>query len=231
MAQPAITWQAVEAEALRRIRSREWPAGSPIPNEADLARELGCARATVNRALRELAAAGLIERRRKAGSRVAATPVRKATFEIPIIRQDIAARGLEPGYELISRTLAPPPPEVRLALRLHEPAPMLHLVALHRASGQPFCIEDRWINPDLDGIEVADFAVQSANEWLVRNTAFSGGDIAFFALTAEAAASRMLGCAPGVAVFGIERTTWAGAQSITAVRLTYAPGYRMVTAI
>jgi GntR family transcriptional regulator, histidine utilization repressor len=47
---------------------------------------LGCARATVNRALRDLAEAGLLERRRKGGTRVPLTPVRKATFEIAIIR-------------------------------------------------------------------------------------------------------------------------------------------------
>lgn len=31
---------------LRRIRARDWPPGSVIPNEADLAVEFGCARAT-----------------------------------------------------------------------------------------------------------------------------------------------------------------------------------------
>jgi DNA-binding GntR family transcriptional regulator len=94
----SVTWQAIQAEALRRIRDREWKPGEAIPHEAELAGEFGCARATVNRALRELAEAGLLERRRKAGTRVSLNPVRKATFEIPIIRQDArhlkAATGL-----------------------------------------------------------------------------------------------------------------------------------------
>ena len=45
-----------------------------IPGEEALAREFGCARATVNRALRDLAEAGVLERRRKAGTRVALQP-------------------------------------------------------------------------------------------------------------------------------------------------------------
>ena len=49
------TWQSVQEEVLRRINSREWKPGELIPNEAELSLEFGCARATVNRALRGLA--------------------------------------------------------------------------------------------------------------------------------------------------------------------------------
>jgi GntR family histidine utilization transcriptional repressor len=86
-------WEDIRAEVLRRIRAREWHPGAQIPTEEDLAAEFGVARATVNRALRELATAGVLERRRKAGTRVAALPVRKATLDIPVIRQEIEARG------------------------------------------------------------------------------------------------------------------------------------------
>ena len=82
-----VGWQSVHAEVLRRIRSREWLPGALIPNETDLAAEFGCARATVSRALRELADAGLLTRRRKAGTHVALNPVRKATLQIPVIHE------------------------------------------------------------------------------------------------------------------------------------------------
>ncbi|MEL6336872.1 MAG: GntR family transcriptional regulator, partial [Pseudomonadota bacterium] len=48
-------WQRVQDEVLRRIQSREWKPGEMIPHEAALATEFGCARTTVNRALREIA--------------------------------------------------------------------------------------------------------------------------------------------------------------------------------
>jgi len=229
---PALTWQGVQAEALRRIRSREWPPGARIPDEQDLARELGCARATVNRALRDLAEAGLLERRRKAGTHVALTPVRKATFEIPIIRQDVESRGQSHGYRLLSRQTGLVPPDIRTALALPDGTALLRVTALHLADGAPFCFEDRWINPDAaPGIEGADLATTSANEWLVRHTAFSGGDIDFGATTADAGLDALFGCPEGAALFEMRRTTWAGAMPITAVRLVYAPGYRMRTAI
>ena len=53
----------------------------------------------------------------------------------------------------------------------------------------------------------------------------------YFAMPADGRLADILGCAEGAALFAIDRTTWAGATPITAVRLTYAPGYRMVTAI
>ena len=69
------SWLGVQEEVLRRIRDREWQPGEQIPNEADLALELNCARTTVNRALRSIADSGLIQRRRKAGTFVALNPV------------------------------------------------------------------------------------------------------------------------------------------------------------
>mgnify|MGYP002630491186 CR=1 FL=1 len=227
-----ITWQSVQAEALRRIRSREWPPGGQIPHEADLAEELGCARATVNRALRDLAEAGLLERRRKAGTRVPLNPVRKATLDIPIIRQDIEARGLAYGYKLLSRNEAPAPPEILSQLSLKKSSQMIHILALHLADNHPFCLENRWVNPvAVPEITKTDLSTISANEWLVQNAAFSAGDFAFGALAAPAHIAKALDCATGAALFTVERTTWAGSLPITSVRLCYAPGYRMLAAI
>lgn len=227
-----VTWQAIQAEALRRIRDREWKQGEAIPHEAALAEEFGCARATVNRALRELAEAGFLERRRKAGTRVALNPVRKATFDIPIIRHDVEARGLAHGYRLLERKEAATPAHVRTMLRLPERTRLEHVLALHLADGKPFCVEDRWINPAaVPTLGSADFSVVSANEWLVQTTTLSGGGIEFHAMPADARLAGLLDCAEGAALFFIDRTTWMGAVPITAVQLAYAPGYRMTTAI
>ena len=85
-------WEEIRAEVLARIRARAWPLGTLIPGEEALAAEFGVARATVNRALSELARAGVLERKRKAGTRVVALPVRKATLDIPVIRAGSRSR-------------------------------------------------------------------------------------------------------------------------------------------
>lgn len=228
MSEAPKTWQAVQAEVLRRIRSGAWKPGEPIPHEADLAEELGCARTTVNRALREVAESGLIERRRRAGSRVAARPVRKATLDIPVIRDEVEAGGQRYRFDLLSREGGPPPGAI--AAKMGVARALLHITGLHLADDRPYAYEDRWI--DLMAVPAAasvDFARISPNEWLVLSIPFEGGDIAFSAATAGKAEAAALDCAPGAALFVTERVTWRGPERLTTVRLTFAPGYSLHT--
>lgn len=226
------TWQAVESEVRRRIHARIWAPGEMIPNEQDLADEFGCARATVNRALRGLSEAGLLERRRKAGTRVALHPVRKATLSIPIMRAEIAARGQVPGYRRLMRRPGVPPRALLERLGAGDGDGFLRVKALHTADGAPFVFEDRWINlavvPDAAG---QPFDEISANEWLVRNAAYTDGEIVFSACAASDEAAGHLQCDPGAAIFTIERITRDGARPITAVRLYFRPGFRMETTL
>lgn len=226
------TWQAVQTEVMSRIRNRVWKPGDLIPNEADLAAEFGCARATVNRALRAVAESGFIDRRRKAGTRVAEHPVRKATLEIPIIRHEVQARGQTYGYALIEQTIAAPPAEVRARMTLAPDTTATKVSALHSADGEPFVFEDRWINhAAIPAVSTIDFNQISANEWLVQNAPYSHGDIALSAQNADTDLARRLGAQPGAALFVIDRNTWNGKLSVTSLRLVYAPGFRMRTAI
>lgn len=223
-------WQAIQTEVLRRIHTRIWKPGEMIPNEADLARELGCARATVNRALRNLSDEGLLERRRKAGTRVALYPVRKATLSIPLIRLEIEDRNQKYGYMclLAQKTFAPT--LIRARLQSDETDKYLHIKSLHLADGVPFVFEDRWINlttvPDAADFN---FAELSANEWLLSQAPYTQGEIAFGAYNANAEVAENLGIEKDDAVFAIERTTWDGNHAVTYVRQCFQPGYRMQT--
>lgn len=222
------SWQAVHAELGRRIREREWRPGELVPAETELARELGCARSTVNRAMRELVDSGLVERRRRAGTRVVETPVRRASFEIPVIREEVERRGARWDYRLLLREKALPPVAIASRLRLAPRRTALHVRSLHLADHQPFLAEDRWISVEVvPGIEKVDLATVSANEWLVRNAPFTGGTFDLSAANAGPDDARLLGVEPGTALLVVERTTFDGARPITTVRLAYAPGYRI----
>ncbi|MDJ0824267.1 MAG: GntR family transcriptional regulator [Rhodobacter sp.] len=224
------TWQTVRDEVLRRINARDWAPGEAIPNEADLAREFGCARATVNRALRALADAGLVERRRKAGTRVALNPVRRAVLHIPLIRDEIAAAGLRYGYRLVEAAQRIPPKAIRDGFSLGQTAPALRISALHLGGGAPFVVEDRWVNlAAAPGIAEADLDTTSANEWLLQNTPFHGGAIAISAVNADARLAHLLGCETDAALVCLDRETWDELRKITVARLTYRPGHRVLS--
>lgn len=226
------SWQDVVAEVKRRMGQRIWQPGDLIPGEVELAAEFGCARSTVNRALRELAEAGFLERRRKAGTRIAPDPVRKATLKIALIRLDVEGRGQAYTYALLERDETLPPTLTAIRLGLDPDKPILHLRCVHFADALPYIYEDRWLNtPAIPQVGEVDFSTTSANEWLVRNVPFTRGDIAFLADNASGEEAKNLGTDEGTAVFVTERTTYNGDDPVTVVRQVYAPGYRMLTTL
>ena len=100
------------------------------------------------------------------------------------------------------------------------------------ANNDPYVFENRWINPEVapEALTV-DFSAHSPNEWLVENVPFSAGDMTFSALSAGKREADILGCKLGDGLFVIDRNTWRETGSITSVRLTFAPGYKMHTDI
>ena len=224
-------FQEVRDTVLRRIEDRVWPQGSLLPPEIELAAEFGCARATVNRALRELAEDGIVDRRRRGGTRVATDPVRHAKLQIPVVRQTVEAQGAAYRYGLVSRTELPCPAWLATRLALPEAAPILHVRSMHYADNAPFQFEDRWINiAAVPNVAEADFTTTGPNEWLLREVPFTEAEVSFMAVAADPELAEFLGSPAGAALFRMERTTWLRKEPVTFVRMTYHPGYRMTSA-
>lgn len=225
------TARSIASEVRRRIVEREWRQGDRIPDEADLATEFGAARATVNKALQLVADEGLLDRRRRAGTRVAAAPVRKATFTIPIIREQIEQAGMAYRHRVVLRRPTPAPGRLAGRLGLPRRAPLIRLTTVHYGDGRPFQLEDRWLNPAaIPGVEAVDFRQMNANEWLVRNAPYLRGELTFSAANADARDARLLETRAGQALLVMNRTTWNDVGAITTVRLACQPGYVMTAA-
>ncbi|CAM5456915.1 GntR family histidine utilization transcriptional repressor [Aquamicrobium terrae] len=222
--------QNIANEVRRRIVEREWRQGDRIPDEADLAIEFDAARATVNKALQLLADEGLLDRRRRAGTRVAVDPVRKATFTISIVREQVEQAGMAYSHRVVAQRRSPVPAEAAARLGLPEGEVLVHMRAVHYGDGQPFQFEDRWINPPAaPGLEKADFWQLNANEWLVRNAPYLRAELAFSAENANRRDARLLQTQPGQALLIMHRTTWNDLGPITTVRVAFQPGHLVGT--
>lgn len=222
--------QTIAREVRRRIVEREWRQGERIPDEADLAVEFDAARATVNKALQLLADEGLLDRRRRAGTRVAVAPVRKATVTIAVVREQVEQAGMVYSHRVVAQRQGRAPAAVASLLGLKPGAMLVHMRAVHMGDGRAFQIEDRWINPRAaPGFAEADFRELSVNEWLVRNVPYSRAELAFSAENATAEDARLLGTEPGRALLILHRATWNDLGPITAVRVAFQPGYRLET--
>lgn len=226
--QTRLSWTDVRDEIRARILDRTYAPGDRLPRDEDIAKELGCARTTVHRAMQDLSQIGLVERKRKGGTHVLTDPVTRATFDIPVTRREVEQRGSKYDYQLVSRTIERTPLTVMARFGIQQPIDMLRAKALHLADNRPYMFEDRWVDPrSTPDILDVDLTLESANEWLVRNKPYSRVDVRFSAMNAEGEIAGHLSTPIGSAVFVIERTTWIGREPITSVQAAAAPGYQL----
>lgn len=222
------TWQDIQERIRRNIKDRTWSPGDLIPGEVALAEQFGCARTTVNRALRELASTGVIDRKRKAGTRVALQKTRRVTAEIPVIRVQVEAQSQSYRFDILENRILVPPMHIIKTMKLKANAKVLHLRSVHYADKTPFIYEDRWINQQtIKEIKDIDLSLTSANEWLVQNVPFTRGEFIVEASLANKTVAKALLLSADDPVLGSRRTTWLADQSVTTVSLCYAPGYQM----
>lgn len=217
--------ERIRTDIESRIRAGELRPGDRIPFEHELVDAYGCARATVSKALSELARDGLIERRKRAGSFVAHPHFESAALEIPDIGALVAARGESYRFELISRRVTPgaeQPVDPSFASRGRQ----LILSGIHHAGGEPFAHEYRMIDlaavPDAEAV---DFDEQAPGAWLLGHVPWSEARHRISAVSAAADLARGLSVSPGTACLQLERWTWRLGQAITYVRQSF-PGDR-----
>ncbi len=225
-------YRRIKESLLARIHAGEWRPGDTIPGEETLAVDYGCARATVHRALRELAEAGLLERRPRLGTRIAVPPARVLAFEVPRIDEEVRRAGADYGYRLLSRRLRVPRVAVRERLQLGAGVRAIEVRCLHFANRSPYQYEHRWINlAAVPGARDATFRDQAPGLWLLEHVPWTDVEHVLRAHNADEETAELLEIDAGAALFVVERRTWLGEQVVTWARFLY-PGrhFRMRTA-
>lgn len=219
----------IRADVERRIMSGVLKPGDRIPFEHELMVSYDCSRMTVNKALTALAGAGLIERRRRAGSFVAPQRVDMAALAIPDIRAEIEARGSVYTIELLSRRIVRK--SRTLATEIDAPlrADVLQLLCRHLGDGRPFAVEHRLIN--LHAVPQArevDFGQEAPGSWLIANVPWTEAENRIFATLAGDDADH-LATSHDAPCLGLERRTWRAGQAITQVRQLFpGAGFNLV---
>ena len=218
-------YQRIRGYIETKILSGDWPPGHRVPFEHELMERYHCSRMTVNKVLSALAVAGLLERRRRAGSFVSKPRVQSAVLQIPDLTAEVEMRGERYRYRLLDlqKRAATARDKIRLGVRAR--TPVLALRCRHDAEGQPLALEDRLIN--LRAVPEAlqqDFSSMPPNTWLVGHVPWTEVEHRITAENANKPTSAALKIETGAACLVLERRTWRNGAPITAVRLTH-PGY------
>ncbi len=225
-----MSYRDIKKVVLERIQNRVWGPDSLLPGEIELAEEFSSTRTTVNRALRELAEEGFLDRKRKAGTRVLKSPVRKAQVTIPLVRDEVAEAGASYRYSLVKSEVLRAPLWLTAKLALKPNRDVLHLQCMHFADNDPFQLEERWIIVEsVPEVLDADFTASGPNEWLVQRVPFSNLEISFFATKADEKTAEFLDAAVGDPIIATQRTTWLHGEPVTHAVLYFAPGYKITT--
>ena len=125
----------------------KWLPGALMPSEAELVTRFGVSRMTVNRALRELQAEGLIERVQGVGT-FAAHPHRVvSTLSIRDLHEEIEGRGHAHHSTVHLLASEAVTPALALQLGLVVGSTVFHSLMTHFEDGVALQLEDRYVNP------------------------------------------------------------------------------------
>lgn len=210
----------------RAIVSGVWAPGHRIPSEQELLKRYQCSRMTVNKALSTLAELGLIVRRRRSGSFVAAPAAERSVLEIQNIEDEVRRSGRPYRIDMQSHGERKASAIDAQALSVAVGAPVLALACVHFAAERPLVFEQRLIN--LAAVPAArnvDFSRISPGTWLLAKVPWSEAEHHIRALNADREIAAALRIKTGQACLLIERHTKQAGDIVTHVVLIY-PGDR-----
>lgn len=223
-ASPASLHQKILGDLQGKILSGKLAPGTRIATEHELAESYDCSRMTVSNVLAKLARAGLVERRRKAGTFVTRPQSQAAVLEIHDIKAEVQALGLAYRFALDSRTNRRSTAADRERLGTRSAGRVVELVVRHFAGDRVFCLEERLIN--VEAVPEAahqDFRESSPGRWLLDSVPWTAAEHRIGARNASKPVASALALTPGMACLVVERRTWRATLPVTQVRLTY-PG-------
>lgn len=144
------------------IQNNQLAPHTRIPSEAQLGSKFDVSRTVVRQALRGLEREGLIYRVKGSGSFVAQPKLRQQISELTSFTEDMRARGVTAGSEVLRKQMVMPSEFVSLRLDLPPSAPVFLLKRIRYADDEPLAIETAYLG--FEGCEVLveeDFKDQS----------------------------------------------------------------------
>ena len=223
---PLALYQQVKAHILGRIQSGEWPPGARVSSENQLVAQLKVSRMTVNRAARELAGDGHLDRIHGVGTFVRELKPVMAFLEVKSIADEIAEWGGRHGSDVRLLRVEKAGQNVAAAMGLAVGQPVYHSVIVHTDRGQPVQLSDRYVNPAVAPQYLAqDFTRMTPNKYLIRVAPIQETEQVVEAILPDRRAQKMLLIAATEPCLLLNRRTWSFGQVATKALLLY-PGSR-----
>jgi GntR family transcriptional regulator, histidine utilization repressor len=224
--QAAARYLQVKDFILERIAGGALRAGERVPSENELTRTLTVSRMTANRALRELAADGVLVRVAGVGTFVAEQRVHAHPLEVRNIADEIRARGRTHRVRVQALEQVGASRELAERCGVKPGAPLDYSLLTHFEDGAPLQVEERYVNPQVaPGYLRNDFTRITPHEFLIRVAPLQRAEHIVRAVVPERRIRRLLKLEAGEACLLIMRRTFSHGR-IASVANLYHPGSR-----
>lgn len=142
--------------------------GDVIPSERELQERFAVSRATVRQAVGELVSEGVLERRQGVGTVVARPKIAPELRQLTSFSEDMRARGLRPGAQLITAEQVQAPLPVRELYGIDADVPVWMLYRLRLADEEPLGLQRIFLPPSLPFTLAEIMAMESYYQLLER---------------------------------------------------------------
>ena len=222
----AAPYHRVKQHLLAALAQGRFPAGALMPSEAELVARFSVSRMTVNRALRELQAEGLIERVQGVGTFAAQLHRVASTLTIRDLHDEIIDRGHRHDAKVVRARKEAAPAALAQQLGLATGAPVFHTLIVHSEEGVALQCEDRYVNPACaPGYLGVDFTRTTPTHYLFEVTALWRAQYSIEAALPTREEAALLGIAKSDPCLVVVRRTFTRDAVITIARLVQ-PGSR-----
>ncbi|MEN9626826.1 MAG: Histidine utilization repressor [Pseudomonadota bacterium] len=208
------------------LAAGRWAPGELMPSEADLVAQFGLSRMTVNRALKELQAEGLVQRTQGVGTFAAQLHRVSSSLTIRDLHEEIVARGHRHEAQVHIQRPQKAPQAVAAQLGLAVGERVFRTLIVHFENGVPLQCEDRWVNPACSpGYLDADFTKTTPTQVLFETTALWRAQYTLEAARPTPNEAQLLRVEPDTPCLIVHRSTYTRDAAITVARLVH-PGSR-----
>ncbi len=219
-------YQQIKKFINESIDSGKYQTNMRIPSEAELGEMFKTSRMTVNRALRELTAEGVLFRKQGQGSFVAQHRSISALLEVRSIADEIHEKGGKYSCHVHLLSEEKANPNLAEAMQLSPYAPVYHSILVHSDSEIPIQLADRYVNPAIAPEYLnQDFTTITPNKYLLGLTPISEVEHMVEALIPDAWIRELLRTTEAEPCLALQRTTWVG-KFVATRSCFYYPGSR-----
>ena len=209
-----------------RIQSGTWRPGDRIASEAELVRDMGVSRMTINRALRELTLEGQLVRVQGVGTFVAENKAESALFEVRNIAEEIRARGSRHEAKVVLLCREAISETIARQFNMKPGDEIYHSILLHLENDVPMQLEDRYVDPRLaKDYLTQDFSTITPYVYLSEVAPISEAEHVIEAVLARPHARKLLKIPAKEPCICLQRRTWSDGKLVSLAYLVY-PGSR-----